>query len=168
MNEGTFLGTGRPVAVKRLLRHMFDLAHKELGALILSDEHPNIVRCFCVEEDHEFLYLALERCRGSLATMSTDEAFASQFVGQDGRHTPYAMQVAQELCEGLQALHSRGIVHRCAGDVSVGLQTCDAPHVTDAPSQRPQAAQRAADRDRSCQAVRHGAVQAIGPWGGVL
>ena len=102
------------MAVKRLLRHLFDLAHKELGALILSDEHPNIVRCFCVEEDHEFLYMALERCRGSLAAMSTDEAFAAQFVDAEGAHTPYAMQVAQELCEGLQALHSRGIVHRCA------------------------------------------------------
>lgn len=100
------------MAVKRLLRHLYDLAHKELGALILSDEHPNIVRCFCVEEDHEFLYMALERCRGSLAAINTDEVFAAQFVEEDGRHTPYAMQVARELCEGLQALHCRGIVHR--------------------------------------------------------
>ncbi len=35
---------GRPVAVKRLLRQFYDLAHKEIGALILSDEHPNVVR----------------------------------------------------------------------------------------------------------------------------
>jgi hypothetical protein len=35
---------GRPIAVKRLLRQFYDLARKEIGALILSDEHPNIVR----------------------------------------------------------------------------------------------------------------------------
>lgn len=35
---------GRPVAVKRLLRQFYDLARKEIGALVLSDEHPNIVR----------------------------------------------------------------------------------------------------------------------------
>ena len=34
--------------------------------LIVSDEHPNVVRCFAMEEDREFVYLALERCRSSL------------------------------------------------------------------------------------------------------
>jgi serine/threonine-protein kinase/endoribonuclease IRE1 len=36
---------GRPIAVKRLLRQFVELARKEIGALILADEHPNIVRC---------------------------------------------------------------------------------------------------------------------------
>lgn len=35
---------GRPVAVKRMLRQFYEMARKEIGALILADEHPNIVR----------------------------------------------------------------------------------------------------------------------------
>jgi len=37
--------------------------------LILSDEHPNVVRCFAMEEDREFVYLALERCRTTLSDL---------------------------------------------------------------------------------------------------
>ena len=58
---------GRSVAVKRLLRQFVDLAKKEIEALIDSDEHPNVVRCFAMEEDAEFVYLALERCVCTLA-----------------------------------------------------------------------------------------------------
>ena len=35
---------GRPVAVKRVLRQFYEMARKEIDALILADEHPNIVR----------------------------------------------------------------------------------------------------------------------------
>ena len=35
---------GRPVAIKRLLRQFYGLARKEISALIVSDEHPNVVR----------------------------------------------------------------------------------------------------------------------------
>lgn len=35
---------GRPVAVKRMLRQFYEMARKEIDALILADEHPNIVR----------------------------------------------------------------------------------------------------------------------------
>lgn len=54
---------GRPVAVKRLLRQFYGLARKEIDVLVVSDEHPNVVRCFAMEEDREFVYVALERCR---------------------------------------------------------------------------------------------------------
>lgn len=36
---------GRPVAVKRMLRQFYEMARKEIDALILADEHPSIVRC---------------------------------------------------------------------------------------------------------------------------
>ena len=49
--------------VKIIVLQFYEMARKEIGALILSDEHPNIVRCFAMEEDTEFVYLALERCR---------------------------------------------------------------------------------------------------------
>ncbi len=39
---------GRPVAVKRMLRQFYEMARKEINALILADEHPNIVRQACM------------------------------------------------------------------------------------------------------------------------
>ena len=57
---------GRSVAVKRLLAQFHELARKELAALIASDEHPNILRCFAMEEDKDFVYVALERCETTL------------------------------------------------------------------------------------------------------
>ena len=43
--------------------HVLPLLLPPQKVLILSDEHPNVVRCFALEEDREFVYLALERCR---------------------------------------------------------------------------------------------------------
>eukprot|EP00894_Picocystis_sp_ML_P003031 jgi/Pico_ML_1/53548/g4079.t1 len=60
---------GRRVAVKRLLHQFYGLAKKEIEALIQTDEDINVVRCFAMEEDSEFVYLALERCVGTLATV---------------------------------------------------------------------------------------------------
>lgn len=40
---------------------------RQLQVLIVSDEHPNVVRCFAMEEDREFVYLALEKCRCTLS-----------------------------------------------------------------------------------------------------
>ncbi|GFQ06756.1 serine/threonine-protein kinase/endoribonuclease ire1a [Phtheirospermum japonicum] len=56
----------RPVAVKRLVRAYNDIALKEIQNLIMSDRHPNIVRWYGVEQDQDFVYLALERCACSL------------------------------------------------------------------------------------------------------
>jgi len=60
---------GRPVAVKRLLAHFHELALVELKTLIESDEHQNILRCFAMEEDDDFVYVALERCVCTLASL---------------------------------------------------------------------------------------------------
>ena len=57
---------GRPVAVKRLVRAYNDIAVKEIQNLIVSDRHPNIVRWYGVEQDQDFVYLALELCCCSL------------------------------------------------------------------------------------------------------
>lgn len=57
---------GRHVAVKRLLAHHYDKAVKEIKFLITSDEHPNVVRYFAMEETMDFVYVALERCALSL------------------------------------------------------------------------------------------------------
>lgn len=103
---------GRQVAVKRLLRQFADLAKKEISALIVSDEHPNVVRCFALEEDAEFLYLALEKCAGTLADAVATPAGRRLFVSADGTPSPFALRVALDVGQGLEALHARGIVHR--------------------------------------------------------
>ncbi|KAI3434469.1 hypothetical protein D9Q98_002546 [Chlorella vulgaris] len=102
---------GRPVAVKRMLRQFYEMARKEINALILADEHPNIVRCFAMEEDHEFIYLALEKCKATLTNAMQNEASQHRFVGPGGP-TPLAYQIAAEIGHGVAALHERGIVHR--------------------------------------------------------
>lgn len=103
----------RPVAVKRLLRQFTELARKEIEVLILSDEHPNVVRCFAMEEDREFVYLALEKCRSTLSDFLAAPAGRCAFLeaGSD-LPTPRCLETMAEICRGLAALHERGIVHR--------------------------------------------------------
>ncbi|PON40114.1 Serine/threonine protein kinase [Parasponia andersonii] len=62
--EGSY--EGRAVAVKRLLQTHHDVALKEIQNLKNSDHHQNIVRYFGVEQDQDFVYLALERCTCNL------------------------------------------------------------------------------------------------------
>jgi len=108
---------GRKVAVKRMLKQLVELAQQEIKALIDSDEHPNVVRCFALEEDNEFIYLALERCDMSLAdALETSKLSTMKFrkIDADGRicRTETAFQVSRDIAEGVNAVHSRGIVHR--------------------------------------------------------
>ncbi|KVI07669.1 hypothetical protein Ccrd_013974 [Cynara cardunculus var. scolymus] len=56
----------RSVAVKRIVKVHHDVALKEIQNLIVSDQHPNIVRWYGVEYDQDFVYIALERCICSL------------------------------------------------------------------------------------------------------
>ncbi|CAI5535454.1 unnamed protein product, partial [Closterium sp. Naga37s-1] len=60
---------GRQVAVKRLLSQFYERARQEIAALIATDEHPNVVRCFAMEEDDSFVYVALERCAFNLTDL---------------------------------------------------------------------------------------------------
>lgn len=115
---------GRRVAVKRLLAQFHELARKELEALIASDEHPNILRCFALEEDADFVYMALELCVSSLARIvdpPTDDEDAKanaellEFTCVDARTkhpTPQAIRILHDVASGLNALHEQGIVHR--------------------------------------------------------
>ena len=62
--EGLF--KGRNVAVKRLLGHYSGYADSEINNLLKADAHPNIVWYFDMEEDQDFLYIAIEECAGNL------------------------------------------------------------------------------------------------------
>ena len=108
--------SGRPVAVKRIVRHYVGLASKEIAALIAADDHPNVVRCFAHEEDPHFVYLALERCARSLAQrvespQPDDPPLLDPGAG-GGRPTDAAMRLMWDVARGLAWLHGLGIVHR--------------------------------------------------------
>ena len=56
----------RDVAVKRVLAACFTIADREVDLLRESDEHPNVIRYFCMEQDRQFRYIALEYCFATL------------------------------------------------------------------------------------------------------
>ena len=79
---------GRPVAVKRLLAQFHELARAELATLISSDEHPNVLRCFAMEEDADFVYVALERCSSALASVVDGGSMGSDSTSRRRTATP--------------------------------------------------------------------------------
>lgn len=59
----------RDVAVKIISKNYYKFFKRETMILQNVDSHPNVVRYFCSEEDHNFFYLALEICRCTLEEM---------------------------------------------------------------------------------------------------
>ena len=105
--EGTFVYRGkfdnREVAVKRVLAACFSIADREVELLRESDEHPNVVRYFCMEQCRQFRYIALELCVATL----------QDYV--EGRYTDIKLDmtvVFRQACQGLAHLHSLDIAHR--------------------------------------------------------
>ena len=105
--EGTFVYRGkfdnREVAVKRVLAACFSIADREVELLRESDEHPNVVRYFCMEQCRQFRYIALELCVATL----------QDYV--EGRNTDIKLDmtvVFRQACQGLAHLHSLDIAHR--------------------------------------------------------
>lgn len=131
---------GRQVAVKRLLGQFYEKATKEIANLVISDEHPNVVRCYAMEEDGDFVYVALERCKLSVFDLiQGDESPASgdppaeastsggvrnsrarrgvkgdEWVLWDERDRPTEtlQRLLKDMVSGLAHLHALGIVHR--------------------------------------------------------
>jgi serine/threonine-protein kinase/endoribonuclease IRE1 len=130
---------GRAVAVKRLVTAHHDKAHKEIQNLIASDRHPNIVRWYGMESDHDFVYLALERCAFNFddlitvcsdmsenSVLSNNPAFEffkkAQIETQrddiqclwkaNGYPSPLLLKLMREVVCGLAHLHELGIIHR--------------------------------------------------------
>ncbi|MCD7448690.1 hypothetical protein HAX54_045629 [Datura stramonium] len=133
---------GRAVAVKRLVRAHHDIAFKEIQNLIASDRHPNIVRWYGVEQDQDFVYLALERCICSLSDLiqiyadTSENACPNQNLdGESMKHrihldnlkgiildtdlmkkngcpSPLLLKLMRDVVSGLVHLHDLGIIHR--------------------------------------------------------
>lgn len=123
--EGVY--EGRKVAVKRLVRAHHDVAFKEIQNLIASDQHPNIVRWYGVEYDHDFVYLSLERCDCSLYDLIQMKGMKEYKGGLDlmnggigdvylwrpnGYPSPVLLKLMRDIVSGLVHLHELGIIHR--------------------------------------------------------
>lgn len=106
--EGTTVFKGkfdeRDVAVKRILPECFSFADREVELLRESDEHANVIRYFCTEEDKQFRYIALELCQATL----------QDYVQEPGTYQVALepTQVLYQALSGLFHLHSLNIVHR--------------------------------------------------------
>ena len=97
---------GRAVAVKRMLKTFFDVAHREVRLLQDSDDHPNVIRYHCMKELDQFLYIALEQCRASLCDVIVDPKH------EDLRNLLDPQQVLKQVVAGVNHLHRMKIVHR--------------------------------------------------------
>lgn len=104
--KGSF--EGRDVAVKRMLLDFYDIASHEVVLLQESDDHPNVIRYYCKQENERFLYIALELCTASLAEVTERPAdFATLIDSMND-----VVSVIQQMALGIQYLHSLKIVHR--------------------------------------------------------
>jgi serine/threonine-protein kinase/endoribonuclease IRE1 len=95
----------RPIAVKRIINECFDLVDREVSLLRESDQHPNVIRYFCMEGDSVFHYIALELCTATL----------HEYVEGHKMNDYYQInekQIIFEAISGVAHLHNLGIVHR--------------------------------------------------------
>ena len=112
--HGTVVYSGklgkRPVAVKRMLSSMYDVANKEVELLIRSDGHPNVVRYFAQERCRDFVYLALELC-----TTTMDGAIRKMKSQESGHNVlssnTSSVRFLSELVSAVAHLHDIRIVH---------------------------------------------------------
>lgn len=106
--EGTFVYRGtfesRAVAVKRLLPECFSFADREVELLRESDQHPNVIRYFCMEADRQFRYIALELCTATLADFVAEKKMPGTI--------PDMITILHQAMDGIAHLHSLDIVHR--------------------------------------------------------
>lgn len=103
--KGTF--ENRPVAIKRMLIDFYDVASHEINLLQESDDHPNVIRYYCSQENDRFLYIALELCSATLEdVVEKSDQFDDLRLNMDN------VNVLYQLINGLHHLHSLKIVHR--------------------------------------------------------
>ena len=102
--HGKLTKTGQHVAVKKMFSGIFDYKKAlDLKAL----KHPNIIRCFAVEEKGDFLYLALELCDKTLVDSIEKGDFLNKVV-------PSRQDCLLQVTEAVEYLHNKRVCH---GDI---------------------------------------------------
>lgn len=91
------------MAVKRVLAACFSIADREVDLLRESDEHPNVIRYFCMEQDRQFRYIALEFCCATLQDYAEGKYLNENLD---------CLTILRQATQGLAHLHSLDIVHR--------------------------------------------------------
>lgn len=119
-SEGTVVFKGRfekrDVAVKRVLLDFIDIDLHEVELLRQADEHPNVIRYFCMETDSMFRYLALEICQASVREYVESTIFA--------KSNAQNKSLLYQTISGLLHLHSLNIVHRDIKPGNVLITKC--------------------------------------------
>jgi hypothetical protein len=93
--------SGRPVAVKRMLVQFHEVARKEFDALVASDEHPNVLRCYAWERSGAWVYLALELCDRTLHDAFTQPDALGRFPHVEQPQTALTWRIASDCVGGL-------------------------------------------------------------------
>jgi serine/threonine protein kinase len=70
-------------------------AMQEKETLMVSDNHPNIVRLFGMENSDKYHYLALQRCYQTLADLLASRGAPISLVNRSGRLSDLCPQVSK-------------------------------------------------------------------------
>jgi len=97
-------------AVKRVLREYVDVAETEVDLLRRSDNHPNVIRYYCMERDPQFMYIALELCVATLV-----EVVEGPKVSTRGTHHGAAR---------IRSVFAPSTVGSCRASFSMAWRTC--------------------------------------------
>eukprot|EP00045_Choanoeca_perplexa_P011726 m.125461 g.125461 ORF g.125461 m.125461 type:complete len:825 (-) comp15741_c0_seq2:311-2785(-) len=108
----------QPVAIKRMLKEYVDIALREVELLRNGDRHPNVIRYYCLEQDSEFMYIALELCIATLAEVIEGPKVTTRGTHHGALADPSKLAsmdkhvIARSILSGVQYLHNLNIVHR--------------------------------------------------------
>ncbi|KAI9557852.1 hypothetical protein GHT06_014602 [Daphnia sinensis] len=102
-----FLGEfeGRQVAVKRVLLSKFNKNEEEFMRKL---DHPNIIKLYHSESDHDFRTYALELCDASLDQLFLESHDPRKYNGP----MPHHIDVFLQLASGLEYIHCNDLIHR--------------------------------------------------------
>lgn len=83
--------------------------------LLKADSHPNVVTFYGWEEDESFVYLALEKCKGSLydlMVINSKNKRKKRSQLHKFKSNECLLKLLCDAAKGLNFLHSINIVHR--------------------------------------------------------
>ena len=118
----------RRVAVKRILKEFYNLAQREISLLLVSDEHPNLVRYYSKEEDNDFIYLSITYCVETLGDWVANTIKANP---AGSIVTPEKIAMMKGIAAGVAHIHLLNIVHRDLKPENILIDPQGNPRISD-------------------------------------